>query len=255
MSLENFKSNSYNSYEDIISSGAKNNIRAFKKVTFNTNISNDYHTNEAYKTLRTNLFFSGKNIKAVLITSCNENEGKSTISTGLAKSLADSGKKTLLIDADMRKSVMLKKSVKAGEIEGLSDVLSGLAEPENVIFNTQDPNFDVIFSGHFPPTPVELIGNGRFEKMIDEFKEIYDYIIIDSPPLIPVIDAAVIASYCDGSILVLPDRKVSRKIALTVKNQLQKSGCRILGAILNETTKHSEKYYSSKYYKNKYYGE
>lgn len=231
----------------------RDNIRAFKKVTFNTLSSNDYVTNEAYKALRTNILFCGCDVKTIVLTSCQENEGKSTVSTELTKSLAESGKKTLLIDADMRKSVMLKKSVRAGDVEGLSEVLSGLCEADEVIFNTQHPNFDVIFSGHFPPNPVELIGNGRFKAMLEQFKSVYDYIIIDSPPLGLVIDAAVIASCCDGAILVISSNKVSRVAALNVKEQIEKSGCKLLGAVLNENDKKNSRYYK-KYYKSREYG-
>ncbi len=248
--LNSFSSAGDSEFQDIPRS---NNIKAFKKVNFNTASASDYMSNEAYKTLRTNLIFCGSDIKTVVLTSNGENEGKSTISIELSKSLAESGKRTLLIDADMRKSVMLKKGVRAGEIEGLSEVLSGLCDARDVIYNTQDDNFDVIFSGRFPPNPVELIGNGRFEEFVREFRNEYDYIIIDSPPLGVVIDAAVIASFCDGAIMVISDRKVPRSMALNVKEQLDKSGCKILGAIINEADKKVARYSRKKYYKKGYY--
>lgn len=225
---------------------AEENGASAPRVNFRTAAANDYLTSEAYKTLRTNLFFCGTDIKTVLLTSCDENEGKSTISTELSKSLAECGKRTLLIDADMRKSVMLKKSARAGAISGLSEVLSGLASPEEALCRTQDANFDVIFSGHFPPNPVELLGNGKLAAMLEQFKQTYDYIIIDSPPLGIVIDAAVIASYCDGAILVIGSGKVSRNTAKWVKEQLDKSGCRLLGAAINESEK--DRRFRKKYY-------
>lgn len=229
------------------SEGSRDSIRPFKKVNFNTLSANDYITSEAYKTLRTNIFFCGSEVKTIILTSCNENEGKSTVSTELVKSLAEYGKKTLLIDADMRKSVMLKKSIRASEVIGLSEVLSGLSEPDDAIFHTQDQNFDVMFAGHFPPNPVELIGNGVFTAMLQSFKNVYDYIIIDSPPLGLVIDAAVIASFCDGAILVIGGDKVPRKAAGEVCEQIVKSGCRLLGAVINQTEK--GKLYQKRYYK------
>lgn len=223
-----------------------------KKVTFNTSTTNDYLTNEAYKTLRTNVFFCGKSIKTIVVTSSNENEGKSTIATELAKSFADADKKALLIDCDMRKSVMLKNNMRSKDIQGISEVLSGLADINDVLYKTQNENFDVIFSGHFPPNPVELIENGKFKDMLESLSGDYDYILIDSPPLGMVIDAAVIASCCDGAIIVVSNHKVSRKAVLNVRNQLEKSGCKILGVVLNETDKKISKYYR-KYYGNKYY--
>lgn len=253
MATDNLKYNSsLDSFEK--SFQRSNNIRAFKKVSFNVSSSNDYITNEAYKALRTNILFSGSNIKTIVITSCNENDGKSTVSTELAKSLAEGGKKTLLIDADMRKSVMLRKSIRADEIEGLSEVLSGLAKPKEVIYNTQNPNFDVIFTGHFPPNPVELLGNGILGDMLQDFKNKYDYVIIDSPPLGMVIDAAVIAQFCDSAILVIPERKIQRSRAISIKEQLTKSGCKILGVVLNVTDKASAKPYRKYYGKYGSYG-
>lgn len=230
---------------DPLLDGLSNRI---KRVNFNTFSSSDYATNEAYKSLRTNIFFCGTDVKTIMLTSCDENEGKSTISTELAKSLAEYGKRTLLIDADMRKSVMLKKNSKGHDIIGLSEILSGLALSTDAIYRTQDENFDVIFSGHFPPNPVELIGNGNFSKLLENLKREYDYIIIDTPPLGLVIDAAEIAAFCDGAIMIISNGKISRSNASQVKNQLEKSGCRLLGAVLNETDK------DRRIYKRYYYG-
>lgn len=222
------------------------------KVNFNTSTANDYRTNEAFKTLRSNLLFCGPNIKTIVITSSNEDEGKSTVATELSRSLAELNKKTLLIDADMRKSVILRRNLKTQNMLGLSELLSEQAKLNQVIYNTQNPNFDVIFSGHFPPNPVELLNSEQFNNVLAELKKVYDYIIIDSPPLAPVIDAAVIASYCDGVILVISPGKVTFNQATAVKEQLTKSGCKILGAIINET-EYKRTGLSSKKYKNAYY--
>ena len=217
------------------------------KVAFNTASANDYLTQESFKTLRTNILFCGSDIHSIVITSCNENEGKSTISAELSKSLAEIGKRALLIDADLRKSVMLRKSIKARDINGLSELLSGQTELNQVLYNTQQPNFDVIFTGHFPPNPVELLGSGKFEKIVNALKERYDYIIIDSPPLGAVIDAAVIASFCDGAVLVITDGRVKYHQALEVKEQLEKSGCKLLGAVLNDIDHKHSRYYKPYY--------
>lgn len=242
-------------YKDIVSGSALpfEEKRTAPRVNFKTLSSNDYVTNEAYKSLRTNLFFCGSGIKTILLTSCSENEGKSTISAELSKSLAESGKKTLMIDADMRKSVMLKSNSRAGAPAGLSEVLSEIAELDEAICHTQIPDFDVIFAGRFPPNPVELIGNGRLSKLLERLKNEYDYIIIDTPPLGMVIDAAVIASYCDGAILVISDGKIGKNAAQRVKSQLERSGCYILGAVINQSDRNGrfkkKYYYGSKEYK------
>ncbi len=222
------------------------------KVAFNSSSAKDYATSESYKTLRTNILFSGVDIKSIVITSCRENEGKSTISTELSQSLAESGKRTILIDADLRKSEMLRQNGRGREINGLSELLSGQCTLEQVVYNTNEPNFDVIFCGHYPPNPVELLGSGKFEQLVSDFKKIYDYIIIDSPPLGAVIDAAVIASYCDGAILVITDGKISYHEANNVKEQILKSGCKLLGAVLNDTEPRRSSYYK-RYYKGSEY--
>lgn len=226
--------------------------KSLKKVNFNMDGFSTYEVTEAFKTLKVNLFFCGSDIKTILVTSTSENEGKSTVSARLAKSLAESGKKTLLMDADMRKSELLKKSSRRSEIVGLSNVLSGISELDEAIFNTQDENFDVIFAGHFSAMAVELLENGRLKAALEILKERYDYIIIDSPPVGMVIDAAVIATMCDGVIFVVADSKTSRKLAREAKKQLESSGCKILGAVINSTEKTTGTY-EYKYYKKKGY--
>ena len=225
-----------------------------KKVNFVGAFSGDYVTNESYKVLRANIFFSGMDFKVIAITSCNENEGKSTISTKLSSSIAEYGLKTLLIDGDMRKSVMLKGE-SGSSVKGLSDVLAGIENVEDCIYKTQNENFDVLFSGRFPPNPVELIGNNNFKKLVEKLRPKYDYIIIDTPPLGLVIDAAVIASSCDGAIIAISSGNNSKKTVIDVKEQLTKSGCKIIGAVLNNTKKNKnssyKKYKSAYYYKKK----
>ena len=222
------------------------------RVNFNTSASNDYRTNEAIKTLRSNLLFCGADIKKVVITSVHENEGKSTVAAELAKSLSEINKRTLLIDADMRKSVILKKNLKTKNILGLSEYLSSQAELSQILYNTQSPTFDVIFTGAYPPNPVELLSSARFESLLETLAESYDYIIIDSPPLTPVIDAAVISTKCDGALLIMSPGKVKINEANNVKEQIIKSGCKVLGVVLNETdAKHIDKSKKSAYY---YYG-
>ncbi len=224
------------------------------RVNFNTTAKDNFSANEAFKTLRSNIFFCSNDIKTILITSVNENEGKTSVATELSKSLAEANKKTLLIDADMRKSVILRRNINSQSILGLSDFLSGQANIEDVLYNTQISTFDVIFSGRFPPNPVELLGTEKFKNMIKQLEKIYDYIIIDTPPLLPVIDASVISTCCGGAIFVISVGKTKYQDAITVKEQLLKSNCKILGAVLNDVNaKH--KYSKASYDKNRYYTE
>ena len=178
------------------------------------NITKDYRSNEAYKTLRTNIEFSGADNKVIVLTSCTPDEGKSTVSLNLSISLAESGKRVLFIDADLRKSVLTGRHRVAEEVKGLSHFLSGQAEVDEVMYKTQEEGLIVMFAGVVPPNPSELLGQKKFEALISSARKVYDYIIIDAPPLGSVIDAAVIARVCDASVLVTAANAVSYKFAV-----------------------------------------
>lgn len=192
-----------------------------------------YEIREAFRTLRTNILFSGSDIKIIAITSSTQNEGKSFVSLELAKSLAEAGKKVLFMDADLRKSVFAEKHVEEKDLIGLSHQLSGQAEADEVVYATQYENFNVVFSGPYPPNPVELLGSKRFAEMLEYYRSVFDYIIIDTPPLGLVIDAAVIAAQCDGVVINVAANHVSFRMVQGIKAQLERSGCHIIGTVLN----------------------
>lgn len=220
-----------------------------KQITLSFMADRSYFISEAFKSLRTNILFCGSDIRCIAVTSVLPGDGKSTVSLDIAKSFSDTGKNVLFVDADMRKSVNAVRHKISGSFPGLSEFLSGQACFTDIITETQTPFLNMVVSGMFPPDPVELLGNNRFSEFIDKCRRIYDYIIIDTPPLGAVIDAAVVAPRCDGVIVVIPEGKISSKLAVSVKNQLEKSNCRILGAVMNfaksgnDSYKH---YYSSK---------
>ena len=225
------------------------------KITkFNEEQKQNYSVREAFKSLRTNLLFCGSDYKTIVITSCQKNEGKSTISIELAKSLSVAEKKVLLIDADLRKSVYstVYTTNEEGTIYGLSEFLSGQSKYEDVLYKTQYENLDLIFAGAFPPNPVELLGSKSFENLIKSSREVYDYVIVDAAPLGAVIDAAAIASFCDGAIMVISANEIKTRMAQDVKEQIEKSDCKVLGAVLNKIPLKAGSYYNN-YYK-KYYG-
>lgn len=225
-----------------------NNITSFyEPKKFN------YSVREAFKSLRTNLLFCGDEYKTIVITSCVKNEGKSTISIELAKSLSLAEKKVLLIDADLRKSVYASTyTINTHAVLGLSEFLSGQSDLDVVMYKTQYENLDLIFAGAIPPNPVELLSSKKFEALVKESREKYDYVIIDAAPLGAVIDAAAIASFCDGAIMVISANEIRCRLAQDVKEQLEKSDCKVLGAILNKIPLKAGSYYNN-YYK-KYYG-
>jgi len=194
----------------------------------------NYYMREAFNTLRTNILFSGRDIKTIVVTSCMAHEGKTTVSFEACRSLAESGKRVLLIDADMRKSVMASRLTKERGITGLSQLLSGQITMDQAIYHTNVEGLDIVFAGPYPPNPTELIGSEAFRELLSENRDRYDYILIDAAPLGLVIDAAVMASYCDGAILVINEGRIKYRVAQGVKAQLEKSGCHILGVVLNQ---------------------
>ncbi len=205
-----------------------------KKIELLLEEQQNYFMREAFNTLRTNILFSGKDVKTIVITSCMAHEGKTTVSFETARNLAESGKKILLLDADLRKSVMVSRYTKVRGIAGLSQVLSGQVAIDDAICKTQIEGFDIVFAGPYPPNPTELVGSPVFKEVLDAKRDQYDYILVDAPPLGLVIDAAVMASVCDGALLVLNSGSIKYRFAQSVKQQLQKSGCKILGMVLNQ---------------------
>ncbi len=221
-----------------------------KRIELEFEGENNYFIKEAFNTLRTNVLFSGKSVKTIVVTSCFAHEGKSTISFEMSRSLAEAGKQVLLVDADLRKSVMVTRHTKERGVCGLSQLLSGQVSMEAAIYHTQIEGLDVVFSGPYPPNPTELVGQSAFKEFLDANSDAYDYIIIDAPPLGLVIDAAVIASVCDGSILVINTGHVKYRMAQNVRDQLEKSGCKLLGVVLNQADRRRSSgngYYKSKY--------
>ena len=212
-----------------------------------------YVVEESYKTIRANLLFCSNDMKTILITSCHAHEGKTTSAVELCRSLTEIGKKVLLIDADLRKATVMRRlvTVQEGEIMGLSQYLSGQATIDDVLYHTQLPLMDIIFSGQCPPNPSELVGSTRFKELLDALKEQYDYILVDTPPVGLVIDAAMLAPYCDGAIMVVALGEVSKKFAQDAKQQIEMSGFHIIGVILNEAKQNQKSHIFSK--KTKYY--
>ena len=216
-------------------------------------MKDDYNYKEAIKTLRTNIQFCGNSIHVVMFTSAMPDEGKSDVSFALAESLSQIGKKTLMVDADIRKSVLVSRYQLEHEVNGLSQYLSGQKTLEEAIYQTNIENLDVMFAGPYSPNPAELLEEELCGEMFRELREKYDYIIVDTPPMANLIDGAIVARDCDGAVMVIESGAISYHLEQKVKNQLEKTGCRILGVVLNKVDLHSEKYYG-KYGKYGRYG-
>ena len=220
-----------------------------KVLELHFNETEDFSFNEAIKTLRTNLQFSGSRVKKVLITSVAPNDGKSIITMMLAKAFAESGRKTVVIDADVRKSVLRNRYGVDTETLGLTQVLSGQVRPEEAIYNTSVPNLDLVLSGPYSPTPTELFEDVMCANFFHYLTEQgYDMVIIDTPPRGTVIDAAILARYSDGIALVAASEDTSRRALQRVKEQIDRTGVRFLGVILNKVRMDKGSYYSSYYH-------
>ena len=226
-----------------------------QKVNLTFTFEDNYRVNEAFKSLRSNIEFCGSDIKTIAITSCTPNEGKSSCAMELSKAFAKAGYKTLLLDCDLRKSVLVGRYRTGGVRRGLTHALIGKSPLSGVVYSTNVQNLFMIFSGPVPPNPSELLGGSEFEILLEKLKEIFDLIILDAPPLGSVIDAAVIAKNCDGVVLVLGDDKLSFRQAKNVVDQLRKTGCKILGAVRNNVNlkRKSPYYYSKRKAKSYYY--
>ena len=192
----------------------------------------NYFYEEALKTLRTNIQFAGADIKTILVTSCFPNEGKSDVVFQLAKEMGMAGKKTVLLDADIRKSVLVQRYLVDSDVKGLSQYLSG--------------------QGPMAPNPSELLNGKVFAKLMIELKQRYDYVLIDTPPMANVVDAAIVGKVCDGAILLIESGFVGYRAAQKAIKQLEKSGTHMLGAVLNKVDARKEKYYSYYSYGSKY---
>lgn len=202
-------------------------------ITININKMSklDNQVNESYKRLRTNVQLCGSDIKVIAVTSNIPNEGKSSVAFNLAVSMAESGKKVMFMDCDLRKSVLIGRYKIKNAIKGLTHYLSGLSEYEEVAYETNVPNLHMIFSGPVPPNPAELLGGNKFKMLLSLLKQNYDYIIIDTPPVGSVIDGVIVAQQCDGAVMVISHAEISVKLAQNTKQQLDKRDCKILGAV------------------------
>lgn len=216
-----------------------------------------YSVEEAMNRLRINIKFCGKNTRKILITSSMPNEGKSSVSINLWRMLAEAGFSAVLVDVDLRKSVIKDRhNIKnADKIKDLGYYLSGQAEMEDVIYATQVENAYIVPCVNLLENPSALLEDIRFSEMLNKLAETYRYVIIDSPPLGSVADAAQIASLCDGAALVVRAGETSRGLIKQSFQQLDQVGCKLLGVILNrvETTGRAYKKYYGKY--GKYYSQ
>ncbi|WP_138419850.1 CpsD/CapB family tyrosine-protein kinase [Aquibacillus sediminis] len=199
---------------------------------------------EQYRTIRTNLQFSSVDteLRSMLITSSGPAEGKSSVVSNLAIVFAQQGKKVLLIDADMRKPTM-HYTFRLDNRQGLSSVLVGETALAETVVNSGVDNLDILSCGPIPPNPSELLGSKAMGKMLKEAMANYDLVIFDTPPVLAVTDAQILANICDGVLMVVRSKKTEYEAAKKAQQSLEPAKAKMLGVVLNDREQKKSNYY------------
>lgn len=232
--------------------GKKKQSRHNGRVPLFTQRDASFSFVEAYKSLRTNVdFVAGTNrCKTILLTSTAPGEGKTTTSINLAFALADGGKKVILVDCDLRKGTIASYMKLGRSRAGITDVLRRKKTLEEAIIHSQKAQPDILLCGKLPPNPSEVLGSEAMISLVGTLAEKYDFVILDTPPVLVVTDAAVLSRYVDGCVLVAK-ADVTTKIALNnSRAALEDVNANILGVVLNSFDKRN-KHYNGRY---EYYG-
>jgi capsular exopolysaccharide synthesis family protein len=198
---------------------------------------NDVHSAgaEAYRTLRTKLLFSraAGELKTIVVTSPFTQDGKSTTAANLATAFAQHGMRTLLVDCDLRRPTQ-HEIFRVPREPGLTELLSGDGIVAGTGRRTNIEGLSLITAGALPPDPSELVGSSRMRNLLARFAESFDVIVVDSPPVLPVADAAILSTMADGALLVVRAGATNRKAAQLAVQQLEDVDARVLGVVLND---------------------
>ena len=226
-----------------------------------------YAIEEAVNRLRINIGFIGTDVRRIMVISTMPDDGKSFVTIQLWRQLAETGISTVLLDADMRKSVMSDKYQITlednGTLKGTSQYLSGDSSLDDALYHTQFEQGDILPNTDNVVNPSRLLESERFADMLNEMSERYRYVLVDSAPLNIVSDGERIGHLCDGAILVVRAGITPKGIVKNSVRQLERAGCPLLGIVLNRVESgkggyyykgYGSRYYGSKYYGNKYYG-
>ena len=224
-----------------------------EEVTLIANTDAKSPVSEAYRTIRTNIKFSniaGQELKTIMLTSATPNEGKSTTISNLAVVMAQAGHSVVLCDCDFRNPTQHKMF--GLHNKGLSNCVATGSNVMDIIQQTSVPNLYVLTSGAVAPNPSELLASQNMVDILEELKQHFDYVLVDTPPVMPVTDAAVVSAKVDGTILVIASGAVSPSIAVEAKTRLEQAGAHLLGVVLNKVDVAANSHYGYGYYY--YYG-
>lgn len=225
-----------------------------KKAYIRKQFPLDYAGEEALNAICTNLAFLGRDMRKIVMTSNTQGEGKSWMTMQIAQNMARRGRQVALVDADLRRSFLVQRYQieMEGEGQGIAHFLSGQCDLNDVIYQTDVEGVFVIPAGCDVVNPVGLIDSPFFEQMLTALADAFDLVIVDAPPVGMVIDAAEIAAFCDGSIIVTEYAKTRIRDVAECKRQMERSGKPVLGCIINKV--HFDDISSKKYYNRSYYG-
>ncbi len=234
--------------------GSKNNIGDGTEKILSKDTSFDVA--ETYKSIRTNIMFSTTKTesgKIILITSSCPGEGKTTTSINMAITFAQTGAKVILVDCDLRKS-RVHRYLQLDRKSGVSNVVCGYTKLDDAIQTGVREHLDVLTAGEIPPNPAELLGTTEFKNLLEQLKERYDYIFVDTPPLTVVTDASIIMNNCNGTIIVARENMTTFDMLDVSMSEIARSGTKLLGVILLDSTERQKKYgyYKTNKYGNKY---
>ena len=206
-----------------------------EEVTLIANEDAKSPVSEAYRTIRTNIQFSniaGRELKTILMTSAMPDEGKSTTVSNLGVVMAQAGHSVVVCDCDFRNPTQHK--IFGLPNKGLSNCVSTGSDVMEIVQPTKIPNLYVLTSGPVAPNPSELLGSQNMVDIFEELKQHFDYVLVDTPPVMPVTDAAVVSGKVDGTILVIASGEVSPSVAVEAKKRLEQAGAHMLGVVLNK---------------------
>lgn len=214
----------------------------------------EYACAEAMNALCTNLTFCGNDVKRIMLTSCRESEGKTFLTMNIARTMAGLGKKVAVLDADLRRSntsALYGMKFERGSDFGITHYLAGKCEIGEILYRTNIPGFCIVPVGRTVANPLPLLNSTRFSRLLSELADMFDYVLVDAPPVGIVIDAAEIARSCDGTLFAVRHNTIRRRELVEARQQVGRTGCAILGAVLNRVS--FDSYSSKRYYHKSYY--
>ncbi len=229
------------------------NMTIEQKRSYIINEKTPFQIKEAYKALRTNIIFSlpEENSNKIIITSALAGEGKSTTCVNTAITFAEAKKKVIVVDCDLRRP-NVSNLLNVPQKPGLSNVLVRMNDLHSAIRKNVRPNMDVLTSGEIPPNPSELLSSAKMQELVDTLGREYDYVFIDTPPVLVVTDTSIMTKFCSGVLIVAHYNRTDRNAVSEAVEQLRLTNAKILGGIFNGTENEADSYKYS--YKKHRYG-